>query len=140
MTTPRRWTEELGGIRWLPRMIDKARFANGGALGSYLLGHSPVDSGLLRRLGFTTAEFACLVAANADDDRVLAALRARGFDEARVGRWSRRLPERHPWIIHLIDLDEGHVHANPLERIAMAVFRPAQFRLMALVRRVAKAP
>jgi Domain of unknown function (DUF5069) len=140
VTTPRRWTEELGGIRWLPRMIDKARLANCGELGSYLFGHSPVDAGLLRRLGITTAEFAAIVAASTDDDGVLVALRARGFDAARVDRWSRRLHERHPWIIHVIDLDERHIRPNPFERVAIAVLRPTQFQLMALVRRVAKAP
>ena len=89
---PRRWNETLDGIRWLPRLIDKARMAQRGELGAYLFGHSPVDIGLLRRLGLTTSEFAQIVAVNPDDEGVLAALRLRGFDDERLLRWSKRLP------------------------------------------------
>ncbi len=121
-------------------MIDKARLASRSELGPYLLGHSPVDAGLLKRLGVTTTEFAAIVAASAHDEGVLAALRERGFDQARVARWSARLPQRHPWILSVIDLDEGHRRGNLLERFVLGVLRPAQYQLMALVRRVAKAP
>ncbi len=100
-TPPRRWNEELGGIRWLPRLIDKARMAQRGELGTYLFGHSPIDIALLRRLGLThKAVRGSVVAANPDDAAVLAALRQQhGYDDARLTRWSDRLPARHPWII-----------------------------------------
>jgi len=29
---PRRWNEEIGGIKWLPRLIDKTRAALAGKL------------------------------------------------------------------------------------------------------------
>ena len=35
---PRRWSVEVDGIRWLPRMTDKARMHRSGRLGAYLLG------------------------------------------------------------------------------------------------------
>lgn len=136
---PRRWTETLGGIRWLPRLIDKARMAQRGELGTYLFGHSPVDIGLLRRLHMTTREFADIVAASPDDDAVLAALRARGWDDARLSRWSARLPMRHAWIIGLIDRDEDHVAKGPW-LVPILAFRATDGFWMGLVRRVMRAP
>ena len=69
-TVPRRWNTELDGIRWLPRLIDKARMQHRGELGSYLLGHSPVDHALLTRMGVTTAEFSEIVRQAPDDGAV----------------------------------------------------------------------
>ena len=137
---PRRWSETLGGIRWLPRLIDKARMSQRGELGAYLLGNSPVDMALLRRLGVTTAQFAAIVAASSDDEAVLAALRARGYDEGRLERWSQRLPMRHPWIIGLIDLDEGYLAPTPAQKVGMRLFNATEGFLMGLVRRILKAP
>ncbi|HET9394301.1 MAG TPA: AI-2E family transporter [Candidatus Rubrimentiphilum sp.] len=109
-TAPRRWSEELGGIRWLPRLIDKARAAIAGSLGDYLYGQSPIDRGLLRALGLTYRDFTGIVrAAGDDDDAVLAALQKRvpeGVERAR--KWSERLPLRHRSLLFLIDLDDGH--------------------------------
>src|SRR5438046_3108167 len=106
---PRRWSEELGGIRWLPRLIDKARAAMAGSLGDYLYGQSPIDRGLLRALGLTYRDFTAVVRAAGDDDAVLAALQKRvpeGLERAR--EWSERLPSRHRTLLFLIDLDDGH--------------------------------
>ena len=80
-----------------------------GALGAYLMGHSPVDKALLKRLGLRTDEFVAIVARSADDAAVLAALRTRGFDEPAVRRWSDGFPQRYATYIKLWDLDEGYV-------------------------------
>lgn len=137
---PRRWSEELDGIRWLPRLIDKARMSARGALGAYLLGHSPVDRALLTRLGLTTAAFAQLVGQAPDDAGVLSALRRRGFDEPRVRRWSENFEQRYRAYIHLWDLDEGYVAPTPLERPLLAAFRVVEAPLMALLRKALPAP
>lgn len=137
---PRRWNVELDGIRWLPRMIDKARMRQSGRLGSYLLGHSPVDRALLARLQLTTEEFATIVNAAPDDAAVLAALRARGFDEVRVRRWSERFPQRYRTYITLWDLDEGYVRPNPAQALGFALFRPVEGAAMELFRRIRRAP
>jgi len=138
---PRRWNVELDGIRWLPRMIDKARMRSRGQLGSYLLGHSPVDHGLLKRAGVSTERFAEMVGAAVDDDAVLAALRSNdGWDEARVRRWSERFMTTYRRYIPLWDLDEGYLRPNPLQAFGLAVFRPIEGATMALVRRVRRAP
>ena len=139
-STPRRWSIEVDGIRWLPRMIDKARMQRGGRLGSYLLGHSPVDHALMKRLGVTTEQFAAIVDAAADDAAVLAALRARGFDEERVRRWSERFPATYRTYIFLWDIDEGYVRPNAMQALGMAAFRPVEGAVMSLVRLVRRAP
>jgi hypothetical protein len=138
---PRRWTVELDGIRWIPRMIDKARLRNEGRLGSYLLGHSPVDRGFLERAGVSTEEFARIVAASAGDDAVLAALRSNpAWNEARVRRWSERFPMTYRRLIPLWDLDEGYARPNALQAFGLAVFRPLEGAAMEVFRRVRRAP
>ena len=107
---PRRWSEELGGIRWLPRLVDKARAARAGTLGDYLFGQSPMDRALLRRLGLRHRELYELVGRPNDDAAVGAALRERvaeGVEEAR--RWSAELPRRHRLFLWLIDVDDGYL-------------------------------
>jgi hypothetical protein len=137
---PRRWSDDVDGIRWLPRLIDKARLWNRGVLGTYLFGHSPVDRALLARLEIATDEFAKIVAAAPDDEAVLGALRARGFDEARVRRWSDRLPKPFQIILRMIDLDEGYLVPSMFERAWMGTFRVAEGGLMSLVRAVRPKP
>ncbi|MBD5656645.1 MAG: DUF5069 domain-containing protein, partial [Candidatus Eremiobacteraeota bacterium] len=98
----------MDGIRWLPRMIDKARMSAAGTLGAYLIGHSPVDRALLGRLKIGTADFVRLAVAEPSDAAVLAALRARGCDEAAVRRWSDRFEKHWAGFIVVWDLDEGY--------------------------------
>jgi hypothetical protein len=137
---PRRWSDDVDGIRWLPRLIDKARMSSGGVIDTYLFGHSPIDRGLMTRLWVTTAAFAAIVADSPDDGGVLNALRARGFDEGRVRRWSERLPSPYQVIIRLIDLDEGHTQATWLDRAWIGAFRKVESGVMGLVRLVIPAP
>jgi hypothetical protein len=139
-TVPRRWNTELDGIRWLPRMIDKARMSHRGELGSYLLGHSPVDHALLTRMGLTTEQFSEIVRQMPDDAAVLAAVRARGWDEARVRRWSDRFTSTYRTYITLWDIDEGYVRPTALQAFGMALFKPLEGGVMALFRRVRRAP
>jgi hypothetical protein len=137
---PRRWTVEIDGIRWLPRMIDKARMSARGDVGNYLFGNSPVDRALLMRLELTTEEFAQLVSSQPDDAAVLDALRRRGFDETRVRRWSARFTQTYRVLILLWDIDEGYVTPNLAMRVGIAFFRKIEAPLMALVRKVFPAP
>lgn len=130
----------MDGIRWLPRMIDKSRMRESGALGPYLLGHSPVDRSLLERLAMTTDEFVALAAPRTDDASVLAALRARGIDEQRVRRWSDKFEDRFKAYIPLWDVDEGYTKPSALQGAVLAAFRYVEGPLMGLARRVLKAP
>ena len=140
-TLPRRWNVEIDKIRWLPRMIDKARMSEGGTLGSYLIGHSPVDKALLARLGITTEEFVRIVAANCDEVAILTTLKAQpAYDDVRVRRWSDRFERTYRVLIRLWDVDEGYVRANPLERAALAIYRAIEEPISALLRKLSPAP
>jgi len=137
---PRRWDVEIDGIRWLPRMIDKARMSASGTLGAYLIGHSPVDRALLKRLAITTVDFLRITVEQTDDAAVLAALRKRGFDEARVRRWSARFDSTYRIYIRIWDIDEGYAPPNAIERPILALFGAVERPLMALFRLVSPAP
>lgn len=106
---PRRWNEHADGIAWLPRLIDKARAAHAGTLGSYLFGQSPMDRACLRTLGLGHRRFADIVAASADDDAVLIAIAAQDPEAlGRARRWSQTLHARHRVFFFVLDLDDGY--------------------------------
>jgi hypothetical protein len=107
---PRRWTVEIDGIAWLPRLIDKTRAALAGTLGAYLYGQSPIDRALLRNLGIRYRDFTAIVREADTDAGVLDALRAwnaAGLDRARA--WSAELPRKHRAFLLLIDIDDGYL-------------------------------
>ncbi len=112
-----------------------------GRLGSYLLGHSPVDRAFLKRAGVSTEEFAAIVRASPDDDAVLTALRVRNsWNEASLRRWSARFPATYRFLIPLWDMDEGYQPRNPLQAFGFTVFRPIEGAAMALFRLIRRAP
>jgi len=120
---PRRWSEQLGGILWLPRLIDKARAALNGTLGTYLYGQSPMDRGLLDQLGLSHRAFAVIVKNAPDDDAVLAALKehnAQAVERARA--WTQyELPDRHRLFLSIIDFDDGYLGGpKPLLKVGNA--------------------
>jgi hypothetical protein len=127
---PRRWSDRLAGIYWLPRLIDKARAALAGRLGDYLFGQSPMDRGLLRTLGLSHRGFASIVRGAADDDAVLAAIAQRdpeALQRARV--WSEALPEQHRLFFWFVDVDDGYRTTwlrGPIAVAANAISRAAK--------------
>ncbi|GAC1657916.1 MAG: hypothetical protein NVS9B12_10270 [Vulcanimicrobiaceae bacterium] len=107
---PRRWSEEVGGIKWLPRLIDKTRAALAGTLGMYLYGQSPMDRSLLRTLDLRYRDCTKIVAnALSDDDvvRQIAMKSPAGIERART--WSRTLPRRQRLFLFVLDLDDGYL-------------------------------
>lgn len=137
---PPRWNVEVDGIRWLPRMIEKARMRERGTLGAYLVGHSPVDAALLKRLNITTEAFVQLVTEQPDDLSVLVALRRRGFDEPAVRRWSETFPRDYALHITLWDLDEGYTPPKPWQGPLIAGFHRIEGPLMKGFRCVRRPP
>jgi hypothetical protein len=109
-------------------------------LGAYLFGHSPFDCALLTRLGTTTGEFAAIVAGSGSDADVLATLRGRGFDEARVQRWSARFPQKARLFIYIWDVDDGYVKPGIVGRTALSVWRGIEDPVMRLLRIIFKKP
>jgi quercetin dioxygenase-like cupin family protein len=71
----------LEGYAWLPRMIDKARAAQAGTLGS-AVHPCPVDRRCLALLGLDVETLGAVVAQSADDAEVLAGLRTAGIASA----------------------------------------------------------
>jgi hypothetical protein len=137
---PPRWNVEVDGIRWLPRMIEKARMRERGTLGAYLVGHSPVDAALLKRLTITTEAFVQLVTEQPDDISVLVALRRRGFDEPAVRRWSETFPRDYALYITLWDLDEGYTPPKPWQGALIAGFHRIEGPLMTGFRCIRRPP
>ncbi len=114
--------------------------AKAGELGAYLFGHSPFDRALLTRLGVTTDEFGAIVAGCDTDAEVLATLRGRGFDEARVRRWSARLPHTARLYIHIWDVDDGYVKPGIVGKAALTVWRGIERPVIGLLRFIFKKP
>jgi hypothetical protein len=121
--SPRRWSEELDGVMWLPRLIDKTRASLHGTLGAYLYGQSPVDREVLHTLGVGHRAFAEIVAVAPDDAAVVdGLLRRDAFAMDRGRRWSATAPRRYAAFFYTLDLDDGYAPgmrwckpiANPL--------------------------
>ncbi|MGB6985443.1 MAG: DUF5069 domain-containing protein [Candidatus Aquilonibacter sp.] len=120
---PRRWSEQLDGVAWLPRLIDKTRASLSGTLGAYLYGQSPVDTEFLHTLGVGHRAFAQIVAAAPHDRAVVDALLA--FDASsmdRGRRWTASATRRWRAFFYALDVDDGYAPgirwckplANPL--------------------------
>lgn len=107
---PRRWSDGVEGILWLPRLIDKARAQHAGTLGTYLYGQSPIDAEVLRTAGIGHRRFYGIVAQSPTDEGVVAAIEtaAPGARE-RLQRWSARAPRRHSAFFFVLDVDDGYV-------------------------------
>jgi hypothetical protein len=76
---PRPMDATLAGYPWLPRMIDKARAAKAGTLGTYFKYPCPIDRECLSRLGVSSEAFAEAVARSRTDQDVICELRSLGL-------------------------------------------------------------
>lgn len=84
MPEPRSGDLEIGGIRWLARMIDKARLAKAGEIEQYDLEYPcPMDQRLLRELDVEPGIFQDIAVSASTDEQVL-------FELQRIGA---NLPE-----------------------------------------------
>ncbi|GAC1422944.1 MAG: hypothetical protein NVSMB5_16620 [Candidatus Velthaea sp.] len=133
---PRRWSDAVAGIIWLPRLIDKARAYDAGTLGSYLYGQSPVDDTVLHRAGLNYPGLLAIVRRCPTDAEVLAEIeRASAGATARLREWSILFPQRRAMQVRVYDIDEGYVNAwwtGPVRAVGNAVFVPVSAALRAL--------
>jgi len=121
---PRRWSERIDGIPWLPRLIDKARASNAGTLGTYLYGQSPMDTRCLHILGLGHTAFENIVAEAKDDRAVLDAIAARDPQALERGRaWANGFQLRNGPFLFVLDWDDGYAHPalRPLKPAVTAV-------------------
>jgi hypothetical protein len=106
---PPRWSDDVEGIAWLPRLAAKARAFDAGTLGTYLLGQSPIDDEFLRAAHLRYADFIAIVRSAAGDAEVLAAIEAAspGARE-RLRLWSIEMPVRLAAFMRVLDFDDGY--------------------------------
>ncbi len=76
---PRGGHEQVGGIPWMARMIDKARLEAAGEIEPYDLDFPcPMDQDLLARLGIDAKVFQKIAVDSPTDEAILEALKAQG--------------------------------------------------------------
>ena len=76
---PRSGQEQVAGISWLARMIDKARLDAAGEIEPYdLVFPCPMDQQLLAKLGIDAKSFQAIVTSNANDEGIVTALKEHG--------------------------------------------------------------
>ncbi len=76
---PRGGHEQVGGISWMARMIDKARLEAAGEIEPYDLDFPcPMDQDLLSRLGIDAKTFQKIAVDSPNDQAILDALKAQG--------------------------------------------------------------
>jgi len=132
---PRRWNVRVDGIPWLPRLIDKARAAVAGTLGSYLFGQSPMDRSCLRQFRISHREFARIAAQNESDEAVLAALVARDPESrARIQKWTNGFERRHGWFLFVLDVDDGYL--GGMWRVVKRIVTPGADALTWTIKRI----
>jgi hypothetical protein len=118
---PRRWSEKVNGICWLPRLIDKARAYEAGTLGAYFFGQSPVDANLLKAGGFRYDDVLESIRGRTSDAEVLAELERRspGATE-RMRAWTAKPGPIDAFTFFLVDIDEGYA-GGPLAPLIRAL-------------------
>jgi hypothetical protein len=109
---PRSPYDELGGITFLPRTIDKMRAHIAGTAGAYNA-KTGYSTQLFALFGVTADEFEQTVRDHPDDEGVLAALRQRkSLTAAEIEDWNRRSINRVPtdeagWARHYKMLEDA---------------------------------
>ena len=116
---PRRWSETLAGMIWLPRLIDKVRAFQAGTLGTYAY-PSALDQSFMRRFQLTPAFIEPLVRETASDDAIGAVIRqhVRLTDEE-VARRCTVFREKYRLAFSVLDRDDGYVRGlgYPIPRL-----------------------
>lgn len=106
--------EQIGGLVWLPRMIQKARRivdtgAQGKEVDQYIFGrHDPADAQVLRFLGISDEEVLDVVRAIPDDDAAaLQLISMSAKTPAQCAAFSRRFGALMRPFLAMMDADEG---------------------------------
>jgi Domain of unknown function (DUF5069) len=111
---PRSGRDEIGGVVWLPRMIEKARrIVDSGIaekrVGEYIFGkHDPGDAQVLRFLGISDEEVLDVVRAIPDDNAAaMQLISMSGKTPVQCAAFSRRLRRLNAPFLAMMDADEG---------------------------------
>lgn len=106
---PRRWSDTLAGMMWLPRLIDKVRAFQAGTLGTYAY-PSALDQSFMRRFQLTPAYIEPLVREAASDEAIGTAIRARiQLSDEEVQHRCAIFRDKYRLAFAVLDRDDGYV-------------------------------
>ena len=106
---PRRWSDTLAGMIWLPRLIDKVRAFQADTLGTYAY-PSALDQSFMRHLRFTPAHIEPLVREMTSDEAIGAAIRQHiPLSDEEIRTRCAAFQEKYWWAFAVLDRDDGYV-------------------------------
>ena len=106
---PRRWSDTLAGMIWLPRLIDKVRAFQAGTLGTYAY-PSALDQSFMRHFQLTPAYLESLVRETRSDDAIGASIRLHiQLTDEEVETRGRVFREKYRWALAVLDRDDGYI-------------------------------
>jgi hypothetical protein len=119
---PRRGSDTLAGMIWLPRLIDKVRAFQAGTLGTYAY-PSALDQSFMRRFQLTPAYIESLVRDAPADEAIAAAIREhQRLPDEEIERRCVIFREKYRFALAVLDRDDGYVCGvgYPLPRFLQA--------------------
>ncbi len=119
---PRRWSDTLAGMIWLPRLIDKIRAFQGGTLGTYAY-PSALDQSFMRRFRFTPAFIERVVRETASDDAIGIVIRQHlQLTDEEVASRCTVFRKKYRVAFSVLDRDDGYARGlgYPLPRFLQA--------------------
>lgn len=106
---PRRWSESLGGLIWLPRLIDKVRAFQAGTLGAYAY-PSALDRSFMRSFHLTPALIERLVRENSSEESLGRAVRALiPMTDEEIDHRTELFRRNYRLAFALLDRDDGYI-------------------------------
>ncbi len=106
---PRRWSDTLAGMIWLPRLMDKVRAFQAGTLGTYAY-PSALDQSFMRRFQLTPAVIEPLVRDAASDDAIADVIRQRlNLTDEEVEYRCGVFRKKYRLAFAVLDRDDGYV-------------------------------
>ena len=106
---PRRWSDSVAGMIWLPRLIDKVRAFQTGRLGTYAY-PSALDQSFMRRFQLTPAYIEPLILETASDESIGAAIRQHiQFSDEEVRTRCVVFQEKYRLAFAVLDRDDGYI-------------------------------
>jgi hypothetical protein len=116
---PRRWSETVAGMIWLPRLIDKVRAFQAQTLGTYAY-PSALDQSFMRRFQLTPAFVELLVRETPSDDAIGTAIRQHlRLTDQEVARRCTVFRDKYRLAFSVLDRDDGYVRGlgYPIPRL-----------------------
>lgn len=99
----------MGGMIWLPRLLDKLRAYQAGTLGSYAY-PSALDQSFMRRFKLSPAMFERLAREAGTDDAIAAAIRRHiNLSDQEIAARCNEFQKKYSFAFAVLDRDDGYV-------------------------------